>query len=333
MARLATGAALCGALLVGLNGCDAVKSLPGVSQLPFFDETPTVAEGMASLSVTPDAQLVSPTIREEGTLTVGIDTNAALAPMCITGDGGAITGIDVDLASTLADQLGLKVKFVSIVGTDDATANTCDIVMDVSPDAVSDSTVVGSYSESASAFFHKGEAGTVAVADLEGKKVGVQSGSVSERALNKTGLDMNEQPYANLNEAFDALESGDIDYVLCDAYAGAYLAHTYSDLAFAGSLDAPATRGIAVMSSNTTLQGIIQQALETAQSNGTYESVRARWIGDFPTLTSDQQIADIPEGDDSDDESADEDADATDTADGGEATGAGANAVTLTATL
>lgn len=324
--RLATAAALCGALSAGLSGCDA-QNLPGVSQLPFFDKTPTVSEGLASLSTTSDSQLVPPVIREEGTLTVGIDTDAALAPMCITGDSDTISGIDVDLASALADQLGLKVKFVSIVGTDEATANTCDIVMNVSPDSVADSTVIGSYVESASAFFHKGDEGTVAASDLEGKKVGVQAGSVSERALNKTGLNMTEQSYTNLNEAFTALESGDVDYVLCDAYAGAYLAHTYTDLAFAGTLDAPSTRGIAITTSNTTLQSIIQKALETAQSNGTYDAIRARWIGSFPTLTSDQQISDIPAAQSTtSDTTTDE---TSDTTSNDTTTGAGANAVTL----
>ena len=252
---------------------------------------------------------------------------------CVPDSDDSISGIDIDLASAIADQLDLKVKFVSIVGTDDATANSCDIVMNVSPESVSDSTVVGSYAESASAFFHKGDEGTVTVADLTGKKVGVQSGSVSERALSKTGLDMTKTPYTNLNEAFEALEAGEIDYVLCDAYAGAFLAHGYTDLAFAGTLDMPATRGIAVASSNTELQTAIQQALDEVLSNGSYEAVRARWIGAFPTLTTDQQIVDIPEAESSTEDSEETDSEETEGSDSDSTEQtpdeAGSNAVTL----
>ena len=331
ISKLAAGVALGGALMAGLAGCDP-QSLPDVSQLPFMDKTPSVAEGLAA-STASDASLTAPTIREDGVLTVGIDADASLAPMCISGSDDSISGIDIDLASAIADQLDLKVKFVSIVGTDDATANSCDIVMNVSPESVSDSTVVGSYAESASAFFHKGDEGTVTVADLTGKKVGVQSGSVSERALSKTGLDMTKTPYTNLNEAFEALEAGEIDYVLCDAYAGAFLAHGYTDLAFAGTLDMPATRGIAVASSNTELQTAIQQALDEVLSNGSYEAVRARWIGAFPTLTTDQQIVDIPEAESSTEDSEETDSEETEGSDSDSTEQtpdeAGSNAVTL----
>ena len=332
ISRLAASVALGGVLMAGLAGCNP-QSLPDVSQLPFLDKTPSVAEGLESLSTASDASLATPTIREDGVLTVGIDADASLAPMCISGDNDTVSGIDIDLASALADQLGLKVRFVSIVGTDEATADSCDVVMNVSPDSVSDSMVVGSYAESASAFFHKGDSGVVSASDLADKKVGVQSGSVSERALGKTGLDMTKTPYANLNEAFDALEAGEIDYVLCDAYAGAFLAHSYGDLAFAGTLDAPATRGIAVASSNTELQVAIQQALDEALNDGTYEAIRARWVGEFPTLTADQQISDIPEaesstGDTQTDGSGEAEGDASDSTEQTPAE-AGSNAVTL----
>ena len=69
ISRLAASVALGGALMAGLAGCNP-QSLPDVSQLPFLDKTPSVAEGLESLSTASDASLATPTIREDGVLTV-----------------------------------------------------------------------------------------------------------------------------------------------------------------------------------------------------------------------------------------------------------------------
>jgi polar amino acid transport system substrate-binding protein len=169
--------------------------------------------------------------------------------------------------------------------------------MGVPSEDLSGSTVVGSYAESASAFFYKGSTGVVSSSDLNGKTVGVQSGSVSEQKLNKTTLGMSRQTFEDLNDAFEALESGSIDYVLCDAYAGAYVASSYDDIGFAGSLNDPSSYGIAIAASNTALKQSVQQALENVEDNGVYDAIRTRWVGSLPTLTSSQQISDIPTAD------------------------------------
>ena len=136
-------------------------------------------------------------------------------------------GLDVDVAYALADELGVDCAFVSVTGLSDAY-DACDVVMGVRAGDDADTAVAGSYAEDAMALFSRASSGTKATAaDLAGKTVGVQAGSVSQRALASAGTQAAEQDFTNLNEAFAALEAGTVDYVLCGAYPGGYLAAVY----------------------------------------------------------------------------------------------------------
>ena len=196
----------------------------------------------------------------KGVLTVGIDTQDSMVPLYVGSSSGKAYGMDVDLASALADELGLKVRFVSVDDANPGLGTTCDVLMGAVDGQVGGATVVGDYAERASAFFHKGDTGVAKVDDLSSKSVGVQMGSVSQTALSKTGLMMSVKTYDNLNAAFDALESGGVDYVLCDAYSGAYLSARYEEVCLAGTLDAPKAQGIAVSSQNAELADAVKAA-------------------------------------------------------------------------
>ena len=233
--------------------------------------------------------LSTPTIKESGKLIVGVNLNAQ-APFVVRSDTGVLSGMDIDLASALGTQLGLKVSFVGLTSTTGSAAADCDIVMGFGSSSSETLTLVGSYAEDATAFFHRGDATVVSASDLANAKVGLQAGSASERALNESGLVMTQNEFDNLNDAFDALESGTVDYVLCDAYSGGYLAAVYSDIHVAGTLDVPESIGIGVAMDNTQLQTSVQQALNELSSNGVLDLVRARWVGDMAQLTTESQV-------------------------------------------
>jgi polar amino acid transport system substrate-binding protein len=256
--------------------------------------------------------LSSPTIQEDGYLTVGVDLSAQ-APFVIQADDGTLSGMDIDIASAIADDLGLKVRFVGLSSVSDEDVANCDIVMGVQSGSNAELTVVGSYAEDAIAFFYKGDA-TVASADtLNSKTVGVQAGSVSERALSRSSLVMTQSEFSNLNEAFSALDSGTVDYVLCDAYSGGYLAAVYSGISTAGTLDTPSAIGIGMLEGSTELQSAIQGAFDDISSNGVLEVIRTRWVGDMPTLTTESQITGVTEA--TTDEAATTDETSTDATD------------------
>lgn len=260
--------------------------------LPFGVQT-TVEEARQNMlsgntSILDDGALIEP-----GYLTVGLKTVNSSAPTCVEGEAGSVYGLDVDLAAVLASEMGLRVRYVPVVDTSSLGAD-CDVVMNGQSSDPNNIAVPGTYVESAISFFHRGDVEVVAPTDLGGKSVGIQSGSVSEAALNETGLKMSQKAYENLNEAFNALDAGEVDFVLCDAYPGAYLASLHDGISFAGALQKPETSGVAVLASNEALVSEIQTAFDAVSNNGLLEGVRTRWVGNMPPLTTDSQIQNIP---------------------------------------
>ena len=93
LARAAAGVAAL-ALAFGLGGCSLAT--------PSLDEAVDDAPAQAIA----DSELV-----QAGTLTVALDTSDA--PQVITGTDGELVGYDIDVATALAENMGLKVSFVN----------------------------------------------------------------------------------------------------------------------------------------------------------------------------------------------------------------------------
>ena len=273
----------------GLAGCSV-----GPVDLDDFIGVPSVGEAREARRSELAPVVADSSLKQAGTLTVGIPTDQA-APLAITTADGTQTGIDVDTAYALADELGLSsVTFVPVSDVSSALTDTCDVVMGVAADDAGDASVVGGYAQTATGLFTRGDVtAPIDSSDLDGATVGLQEGSVSAVTLDDYDLSVTRTPFTNLNEAFEALEEGTVQYVVCDAYAGAYLAAAYSDVSFAGILDEPESVGVAV--SGTELQTAVQSALETVQGNGVADVARARWVGDLPVLTAESTITGLTE--------------------------------------
>ena len=286
-----TMAARCTALLaasaLALTGC-----ANPIDTVTAAVSSPTVAEGLAARAASVTTSLTAPTLLEDGTLTVGLSTSAS-APMCVTGSDGSYQGYDVDIAYALGAQLGLKVKFVSVSNAASACGVECDVVMDSIASRSGGATVVGSYAEDSTAFFYKGEEKVCERGELLGKNFGVQDGSASMQVLKRSDLDAAITTFENLNDAFDALEQGTVDYVLCDANSGAYLSGEYGDLSCAGTISTPESIGVAVASTNTELQNYVKEAVDAISSNGVADLIRAKWLGGMSPLTDASIVSNI----------------------------------------
>lgn len=279
------------ALAVVLTGCSIG---PLNIDLDKWFHVKSVQEAIQEKRETRQQKIPDSLLHTAGVLTVGLRTQSVTAPMIAASAGGTLQGIDVEIASALADQLGVDVKFVSVSGPVDGLQAGCDIVMDVRSGEDSTSTLISGYAESTTALFHKGSETNITADSLSGKTVGVQTGSLSERAMGQVLTGMSVQGFSNLNEAFDALENGSIDYVACDAYAGAYLAAN-KDITMVGVVDVPTTIGISVATNNKTLATQIQKALAAIQINGVEAVIRNKWVGTLPHLSNTNKISGLVE--------------------------------------
>lgn len=303
----------CAVSLAALPAC----SLGPVDLDALMGNGTSVAEAKAAARAARSTTLTADELHTAGTLTVGLLSSES-APLLLS---SADEGLDVDVAYALADELGVDCAFVSVTGLSDAY-DACDVVMGVRAGDDVDTAVAGSYAEDAMALFSRASSGTKATAaDLAGKTVGVQAGSVSQRALASAGTQAAEQDFTNLNEAFAALEAGTVDYVLCGAYPGGYLAAVYDGISCVGTLAQPAYLGVGVKAENNTLFSKVLEGMDVISSNGVLDVLRGRWVGGMSRLDTTSVIDGIQQADANVDEQADADAEAD--ADAGTGTEAG----------
>ena len=289
----------CAVSLAALPAC----SLGPVDLDALMGNGTSVAEAKAAARAARSTTLTADELHTAGTLTVGLLSSES-APLLLS---SADEGLDVDVAYALADELGVDCAFVSVTGLSDAY-DACDVVMGVRAGDDADTAVAGSYAKATAA-------------DLAGKTVGVQAGSVSQRALASAGTQAAEQDFTNLNEAFAALEAGTVDYVLCGAYPGGYLAAVYDGISCVGTLAQPAYLGVGVKAENNTLFSKVLEGMDVISSNGVLDVLRGRWVGGMSRLDTTSVIDGIQQADANVDEQADADAEAD--ADAGTGTEAG----------
>lgn len=275
------------ALTIALGGCSATNPIEFVEDAI---GSPTLQEGIAARRAAVSPSASSPTLVTDGILTVGLKRDSS-APMVIASSDGSFQGYDVDVAYAIAERMGLSVEFKAVADANNASG--CDVVMDVAAGEAPSMTVVGSYAEEATAFFRCGTETTASKDDISGRRVGVQEGSSSEQLLKRSDLNATIQTFSNLNEAFEALESGSVDYVLCDASSGAYLQGSYEDIALAGTIDAPSSIGVGVASANTELQAAVKSAVDGVSSGGVGTILRQKWLGGAGSLGGSSQVKGI----------------------------------------
>lgn len=271
-ARLGAGTAAVIAVL-GLSGCAfnplSTFTTPTIDQIERETVTPTVS----------DDALVTP-----GTLTVALDTSDA--PQAMQGADGNLTGYAVDAARALASRMGLKVAFVDASSADSALGDKkADIFIGDINSTDGDINTLGTCLYDAAAVFGKtsdGESLSVSIETLNTATLGVQTSSASQEALAKQSITANQKTFSNINECFEALESGEIDYVICDSTAGGYLARLMSQISYVGALETPSTLGVAGLAANDELCRAVNDALDGITVDGTLEAVHSVWYGTMP---------------------------------------------------
>ena len=269
--------AVASALGLGLAGC----------QMPVSTSVEQAREQMgATVGQTSIEGLHTP-----GTLTVGLK-NSSTAPLVIESQS-RLSGMEVELACALADELGLKVAFVRVVDPAEALGQECDMVMDVGGTSNAYQ-VVGNIADSAVALFRKGPAGVATVDDIKGKSIALQDGSASQVLLRTTDLQAKEVPTDSLDHAFKLLESGGADYVLCHPMSGAYLSTRHTGISFDGTLNEPASTGLAIAPGDGEVQTAIRDAYAKLKDSGVLDETRRRWLGDIPHLGEESQVANVP---------------------------------------
>lgn len=262
------------ACLAVFASCLLILPLSGCAGLCFTSYADAVAAHKNALRST----LSVPTISQAGTLKVGYMEKAGV-PQYEGDENGEPTGLDIDVAAAVADELGLSLELVPVTSAAAITTQSLDMVMGVTEETAEGLTVVSSYLESGVALFSKGDTEIESVQDLVGKTVGYVKGSTTEAIVTASNLQVQQLTFTTLDDAFQGLQDGKVQYVAAPAYPGAALAVDYDDINYVCQLSAPEMVGIGVEPDNTKLIDAVEEALDNISDNGVLNIIDCRWMG------------------------------------------------------
>ena len=217
-----------------------------------------------------------------GTLRMG--TNATFPPYEFVGDDGNVQGIDADIAAAIADKLGMKLEitdmeFDSLIPA--LQSDTIDVAlagMTVTPDRQENVDFSDSYAKGVQVIIVKDGSDIASPDDLEGKNIGVQTGTTGD--IYCTG-DYGQEHVKQFNNgplAVAALVNDQIDCVVIDQEPAKNYVAANSGLKILDTAYADEDYAIAIKKGNTELLDKVNGALKELQDDGTVQSIVDKYI-------------------------------------------------------
>ena len=230
---------------------------------------------------------------------VRILTNAANPPF-VSGSGTSVQGIDVDIATEVAKDLGwpdikwVKADFsrlVEILTNGEAELIISAFPMETPMTAEQKTEVAFStpYFESFDTIAHRKDKPEIKdVASLAGKKVGVRSGSTGLDVLkSQTALNATPQEFPTFDDGLGALNRTEVDAMIGDGTIMTY--SIYQSFQNLIPLDLHLTTlhyVVVVRKEETEVMKKVNATLERLRSAGALEESRKKWLGDVMDKTA-----------------------------------------------
>ncbi|MFC0229227.1 arginine ABC transporter substrate-binding protein [Serratia aquatilis] len=220
--------------------------------------------------------------------TIRFATEASYPPFEFIGADNKIQGFDVDLANAMCKEMQANCTFTNqafdslIPSLKFKRFDAVMAGMDITPEREKQVRFTKPYYDNSALFI--AEKGKVAnVAELKGKRVGVQNGTTHQKFLTDKHPEITTVPYDSYQNAILDLKSGRVDAVFGDTAvvnewlkqndALAAVGDKVTDKDYFGT-----GLGIAVRQQNTELQGKFNAALEKIKQDGTYETIYKKWF-------------------------------------------------------
>lgn len=222
------------------------------------------------------------TSADGGTLRMG--TNATFPPYEFVGDDGNVQGIDADIAAAIADKLGMKLEitdmeFDSLIPA--LQSDTIDVAlagMTVTPDRQENVDFSDSYAKGVQVIIVKDGSDIASPDDLEGKNIGVQTGTTGDIYCTDDYGQENVKQFNNGPLAVAALVNGQIDCVVIDQEPAKNYVAANSGLKILDTAYADEDYAIAIKKGNTELLDKVNGALKELQDDGTVQSIVDKYI-------------------------------------------------------
>ncbi len=216
-----------------------------------------------------------------------ICVEGAYPPFSETNESGDVVGFDIDIANALCGEMGnncemVKVDWDGIIPA--LTEQKCDAIvasMTITPERQEVVDFTAKYYTSPIKIVAKEGA---SMADLAGKKVGVQRGTVMQEYMEAEYPDIELGLYGTQDDAFLDLASGRVDAVAAEALQadiGFLKGDDGAGFAFvADQKEVPGDEiGIAVRKEENELRDGLSAAIQTIRDNGAYKEINDKYFG------------------------------------------------------
>ena len=220
-------------------------------------------------------------------LIMGLDDS--FPPMGFRGDNNEIVGFDIDLAKEVTKKLNMELVLQPIDwGTKELELNSGKITciwngLSVSPERQEAMALSKPYLANKMVIITTADSPINTKADLEGKNVGLQTGSTAVQALEKDPINekVNKATYDNNVLALQDLDVGRIDAVITDEVGARYMlnkktgAYKVSNDYFNEEFYA-----IAFKKGNDELKTKVEKAIDELIDDGTASKISIKWFGE-----------------------------------------------------
>ncbi len=218
---------------------------------------------------------------EDGTLDLG--TNATFPPFESYDDAGKMTGIDIDIAQAVADELGYKLnmqdmEFDSIIAAIESGKLDGGIAgFTKTPEREKSVNFSTSYFQSVQLVIVKKDSPIQKIDELKGKKIGAQLGTTSQSMAEEEFGESSVQSFKAYQDAIMAMQSGKVDAVVCDQSTAMNFVNANADLRSLESKFSEEEYAMVLAKNNPALLEEVNGALKTLKDQGKLDEIFAKY--------------------------------------------------------
>lgn len=212
--------------------------------------------------------------------TLTMATNAEFPPFEYIDEAGEPAGFDVDLFYALCEEMGYTPKVEDmlfdavVISVQEGKADVGIAGLSINPERLEEVDFTENYYIAGQAIIVLNDSDIQAVADLDGKSVGVQLGTTADTAANSGDYGtLDVQQYNKNADALQDLVNGRLNAVIMDNQTAKAFLATNSDMKMLDELLTEESYAIAVAKDNTELKDALNAALTVLQENGTIDAL------------------------------------------------------------
>jgi polar amino acid transport system substrate-binding protein len=207
--------------------------------------------------------------------------------------GGKIVGFDVDMIDLVAKELGVTQEIVDtpfegIQSGEDLNARKCDVAaaaMTITPEREEKIAFSDPYFDANQALLVKQGSGIDSFAKLEGKTLGVQSGTTgklyAEENAAPNGVQLKD--YEDLALELSSVKSGQIPAAINDVPVLLDYVKENPDTAVTAQFETGEQYGFGMKKGTSQeLERVVNDVIAQAKSDGTYDRLYEKWFGRKP---------------------------------------------------